>query len=595
MMLSAASVPNATTGAIPVPAPFDGVASRSSAAAQPASLSSRTFADAVATARATNPALKATTTAKRRIPNQDASVRTSDTSQQTTVPSQKPVLPAQVAPAFVPTLALGDVSTSSQLVVVPALSFSFADESAAPSDSIAGVSLPSQPPALTWGGAIRPVSSDTSNDKIASSLEASVMPTSSTKSSAIEPDASLIQVDLQAKVESVPQDGPYNAKSGATALPAAPTRSATNFDFSELFSKNSPSAVQSGANVSMAPVANDSSNAHRPIEKNYDTDPSVSIDADELPTSHEDSPGAPMADSSTPAKQDQGAILQRIPTGLQNALNELPRMAAPVPPVTGDSGSGHLSDQRRSNSQPSNSVNENSGSAGDGSSQEAIAATPVTSAEAASKNSTSDLAVFINSGNPVVPVQQMPHSPAIATAPSAEAPATPVPQAKSTSSPSQPLPTPQTISTPLSDSMRATELYKQAANGDMHVAMQTDLLGTIDLHATMRQSTLTATIGVQRSDVQTLLANDLPALQHALADQHFHVEHIAVLDSSVGAHSGAAGGQQSEQNPWPSSPVARGFGKPGLVLANEFEIVSAASATASSRSGGQVTRLSIHV
>src|SRR6202035_4140418 len=82
-----------------------------------------------------------------------------------------------------------------------------------------------------------------------------------------------------------------------------------------------------------------------------------------------------------------------------------------------------------------------------------------------------------------------------------------------------------------------------------------DLLGSIDLRAVVHQSTLTATIGVQRADVQILLANDLPALQHALSEQSLHVQQISVLGGSAG--SGMDHGdhpQQQKQNS--SAPFA---------------------------------------
>jgi uncharacterized membrane protein YqiK len=81
----------------------------------------------------------------------------------------------------------------------------------------------------------------------------------------------------------------------------------------------------------------------------------------------------------------------------------------------------------------------------------------------------------------------------------------------------------------------------------MHVAMQTDLLGSIDLRATIHQSGLTATIGVQRADVQTLLANELPALQHALAEKSMQVAQISVLNNSVGGGASSRGDSQNSQ------------------------------------------------
>jgi hypothetical protein len=136
------------------------------------------------------------------------------------------------------------------------------------------------------------------------------------------------------------------------------------------------------------------------------------------------------------------------------------------------------------------------------------------------------------------------------------------PQALNSAPQSAPLSTP--LPAALSDIVQASQLYQRVGGAEMHLAMQTDLLGSIDLHAVVHQSTLSATIGVQRADVQSLLANDLPALQHALADQRFHVEQISVLDTSVGGHL-EQGSHQQQPNastaPYMPNPAAQEIGK----------------------------------
>jgi Flagellar hook-length control protein FliK len=134
-------------------------------------------------------------------------------------------------------------------------------------------------------------------------------------------------------------------------------------------------------------------------------------------------------------------------------------------------------------------------------------------------------------------------APSFATTP------TPPPPAISTTSasaaPPPPSPLPQTLPQSLSDLAKASEMYQRAGGSEMHVAMETDLLGAVDLRATMHQGTLTATIGVQRADIQALLSNELPALQHALADKNLHVDQISVLNNSVGGRAGSGGQQEA--------------------------------------------------
>jgi flagellar hook-length control protein FliK len=151
----------------------------------------------------------------------------------------------------------------------------------------------------------------------------------------------------------------------------------------------------------------------------------------------------------------------------------------------------------------------------------------------------------------------------------------------------------QPLPASLGDVSRASEFYQRMGNSEMRIAVETDLLGTIDLHATMHQSTLTATIGVQRSDVQTLLANDLPALQHTLADQHFHIENISVHDNSAGQRMGSSGQQENyrQNSPPHTAPAARGI--PGVDFSPARELDPAM--TPASRLDRYATGLSIHV
>jgi flagellar hook-length control protein FliK len=187
------------------------------------------------------------------------------------------------------------------------------------------------------------------------------------------------------------------------------------------------------------------------------------------------------------------------------------------------------------------------------------------------------------------------------------APTTPTPPptggaGASTPRPGPPLPSPLPPALPqsLNDVAKASELYQRVGGSEMHVAMETDLLGAVDLRATMHQSALTATIGVQRADVQALLSNELPALQHALAEKNFHVEQISVLNNSVGGRAGSSGQQDApaqSQNPFAPraayAPIAAELGATAG-SAEDLRAITSASAMAHAWSddGG---RISVHV
>jgi len=156
---------------------------------------------------------------------------------------------------------------------------------------------------------------------------------------------------------------------------------------------------------------------------------------------------------------------------------------------------------------------------------------------------------------------------------------------------SQPFPLPQTLPGSLNDVVKASELYQRVGGAEMHITMQTDLMGAIDLRASLHQSELTATIGVQRGDVQTLLSNELPSLQHSLSDKSFRVDQISVLHNSVGGRLDLGGQRQSQSQPQ-SQPHA-----PALPFSNSsraLEIIPLSIPDAALETPA-IGRLNIHV
>jgi hypothetical protein len=111
---------------------------------------------------------------------------------------------------------------------------------------------------------------------------------------------------------------------------------------------------------------------------------------------------------------------------------------------------------------------------------------------------------------------------------------------------------PSSLPASLNDVVQASRLYQRVGGAEMHIAMDTDLLGSIDLRAVIHQSGLTATIGVQHADVQALLSSELPGLQHALSQKNLHVEQISIFGSAVGSHSNQGGSQSQQQKHTPA-------------------------------------------
>lgn len=94
---------------------------------------------------------------------------------------------------------------------------------------------------------------------------------------------------------------------------------------------------------------------------------------------------------------------------------------------------------------------------------------------------------------------------------------------------------------------------------EMRVALQTDALGQVQLHAVLDSGSVGASIAVVNHEAHTLLTNSLPALQQALTDQNVRLDHLSVLNApmSTGTNTGNSGGgfQSGEQaQPRPNAP-----------------------------------------
>jgi flagellar hook-length control protein FliK len=96
---------------------------------------------------------------------------------------------------------------------------------------------------------------------------------------------------------------------------------------------------------------------------------------------------------------------------------------------------------------------------------------------------------------------------------------------------------------------------------EMRVALQTDSLGTLQLHAVMEGTQIGASIATVNHEARTLLANDLPALQQVLADQNLRVERLTITHSPMtsGSGSGDSRGSQSGDSSRPRDQAGRWF------------------------------------
>jgi flagellar hook-length control protein FliK len=87
------------------------------------------------------------------------------------------------------------------------------------------------------------------------------------------------------------------------------------------------------------------------------------------------------------------------------------------------------------------------------------------------------------------------------------------------------------------------------------LALHSDTLGSVQIHADLRDSLLGATITVDRPELHTALAGQLPALERTLANRQLQVGSLQLQQQATGGQSGQQGGSAADRRPQPSAYV----------------------------------------
>jgi flagellar hook-length control protein FliK len=80
-----------------------------------------------------------------------------------------------------------------------------------------------------------------------------------------------------------------------------------------------------------------------------------------------------------------------------------------------------------------------------------------------------------------------------------------------------------------------SSLLEGMMHGEMHLSMQTERLGTVELRTRVSGDQVGATIAVEKHDTQALLSNALPQLHQALSDKNLFLEHVNIQHGLFGA------------------------------------------------------------
>jgi Flagellar hook-length control protein FliK len=124
----------------------------------------------------------------------------------------------------------------------------------------------------------------------------------------------------------------------------------------------------------------------------------------------------------------------------------------------------------------------------------------------------------------------------------------------------QPSAPPQTSDAPSGRFVNDAQLMNAASQSEMHIAMQTNKLGAIEIHARVSGDEIGAAIIVDKRDAHAALAVELPALQQALSDKQLRVEQVVLTQGSLNSTAGGAGGNaQHQQRGTATSPQTASF------------------------------------
>ena len=133
--------------------------------------------------------------------------------------------------------------------------------------------------------------------------------------------------------------------------------------------------------------------------------------------------------------------------------------------------------------------------------------------------------------------------------------------------------------------VQSARLIERAASAEMRVGVQTPELGKVEVHATLRDSGVGATLSVERPDIQRMFAAELPNLNRALDRHQIELQSVSLMNSM----SDGAGSQGRGQQPAPQRQIRPQDNEP--VPASQSDRLSssaAAGAAASLREAGRL-------
>lgn len=101
-------------------------------------------------------------------------------------------------------------------------------------------------------------------------------------------------------------------------------------------------------------------------------------------------------------------------------------------------------------------------------------------------------------------------------------------------------------SLPGAGTVEVARLVAGVEQSEMHIGLRTQAFGSVEVHTVVRDSQVGVTVGSERGDLRTLLANEVSGLQTTFRQQELRFDNIRFLETGSGTTAGFSGGADSQ-------------------------------------------------
>jgi flagellar hook-length control protein FliK len=100
------------------------------------------------------------------------------------------------------------------------------------------------------------------------------------------------------------------------------------------------------------------------------------------------------------------------------------------------------------------------------------------------------------------------------------------------------------------------QLVAKAGQSEMHIGLNTSAFGSVDVHTVVHANEVGVSIGSEKGDLRSLLANELPGIVNTLQQHNLRLDHVNFQQGYTPSNHPGRDAQQ------------RSFTRPGALQAN---------------------------